>query len=539
MAGGERLSAPIFAAALAAGGAAGGAARRHRGAGGRGALRRGLSRRRRQPAEARGAPGGFRGSALPVVTGFFGADAAGDVRLFGRGGSDTSATAIGAALGAERVEIWTDVDGVATADPRLRSGGRAPAAALLRRGRAPGPRRGEGAALEGGGAGPRRRRPDRRPQHLPSRSGRHLDRRRSDRAAGARGSAAEPLCYADLQSPCARRSDPSRRSSPLPCWASGRPPPPISRVVSSCSRRGSPRPTRRSPSMPRWWSSPPARPVPAPKPVTVDMVTVRKAFLPRILVVPVGSTVRFPNQDPILHNVFSVSGRNSFDLGLLGKGAGKSALFREAGIVRVFCNVHHGMFGYVFVVASPYWARVGADGTFRIAGVPAGRRQADGLERAQLSPPRTELTLPVARAARGSASRSPCRAFRRTRTSSGNRIPEGAMAERRRGLSLGTRIFLVTGLLAGAGARSGDHRHLLPRQPHRSRHRDGAHPGGQLGAVRFAAAALSAALAPDADPDRAIPSSRPTSCGRSTSATSSRCSTSSTSARPISATTSP
>ena len=68
------------------------------------------------------------GGALPVVTGFFGADALGEVRLFGRGGSDTSATALGAALEAERVEIWTDVDGVATADPRLD-----PAAKLLPR----------------------------------------------------------------------------------------------------------------------------------------------------------------------------------------------------------------------------------------------------------------------------------------------------------------------------------------------------------------------------------------------------------------------
>ncbi|MEO8195529.1 MAG: aspartate kinase [Thermoanaerobaculia bacterium] len=68
------------------------------------------------------------GGALPVVTGFFGGDVAGEVRLFGRGGSDTSATALGAALAAERVEIWTDVDGVATADPRLD-----PAAALFPR----------------------------------------------------------------------------------------------------------------------------------------------------------------------------------------------------------------------------------------------------------------------------------------------------------------------------------------------------------------------------------------------------------------------
>jgi plastocyanin len=138
----------------------------------------------------------------------------------------------------------------------------------------------------------------------------------------------------------------------------------------------------------------PTRPVVAPKPVTVDMVTLRKAFVPRILVVPVGSTVRFPNQDPILHNVFSVSGRNSFDLGLLGKGAGKSALFREAGIVRVFCNVHHAMFGYIVVVASPYWARVAADGTFRIPDVPPGPGKLTVWnERSQ--PTTQELTLPV------------------------------------------------------------------------------------------------------------------------------------------------
>ena len=138
----------------------------------------------------------------------------------------------------------------------------------------------------------------------------------------------------------------------------------------------------------------PARPVAASKPVTVDMVTVRKAFQPRILVVPVGSTVRFPNQDPILHNVFSVSGRNSFDLGLLGKGAGKSALFREAGITRVFCNVHHAMFGYIFVVASPYWARVGADGTFRIPDLPAGPGKLT-VWNERSSPSTQELTLPV------------------------------------------------------------------------------------------------------------------------------------------------
>lgn len=139
----------------------------------------------------------------------------------------------------------------------------------------------------------------------------------------------------------------------------------------------------------------PSKPVAAPKPVVTDMVTVRKSFQPRILIVPVGSTVRFPNQDPILHNVFSVSGKNSFDLGLLGKGGGASAVFKEAGIVRVFCNVHHAMFGYIFVVATPYWAQVAADGTFRIPDVPPGPGKLTVWnERSQ--PTTQDLTLPLA-----------------------------------------------------------------------------------------------------------------------------------------------
>lgn len=102
------------------------------------------------------------------------------------------------------------------------------------------------------------------------------------------------------------------------------------------------------------------------------MTTVRKAFQPAVTIVPVGSSIRFPNQDPILHNVFSVSGRNSFDLGLVGTGTGKSATFREAGIVRVFCNVHHTMFSHVVVVATPFFALPDAEGRFALEGLPAG-----------------------------------------------------------------------------------------------------------------------------------------------------------------------
>ena len=144
------------------------AGRRHRSAGSRRFVRRRLPRRRREPAEARGASWGCSGSPIPIVTGFFGARLAGDVRLFGRGGSDTSATAIGAALGGG---AGRDLDRRRRCRDRrsaARAVGRAPVAALLRRSRASGPRRGQGPALEGGGAGARRRNPDRGAQHLPS-----------------------------------------------------------------------------------------------------------------------------------------------------------------------------------------------------------------------------------------------------------------------------------------------------------------------------------------------------------------------------------
>jgi plastocyanin len=116
-------------------------------------------------------------------------------------------------------------------------------------------------------------------------------------------------------------------------------------------------------------SSPgPLRPPEAP----FQMVTEHKAFAPRLLVVPKGSRVRFPNQDPILHNVFSVSSPNQFDLGLYRQGPGKEKRFEDAGLVRVFCNVHHDMVAYVLVVATPYYVSPNAAGEFVLTGLPRG-----------------------------------------------------------------------------------------------------------------------------------------------------------------------
>ena len=104
----------------------------------------------------------------------------------------------------------------------------------------------------------------------------------------------------------------------------------------------------------------------------VEMVTLRKEFQPRLLVVPVGTKVRFPNQDPILHNVFSVSPGNAFDVGLYKKGIGKEVTLREPGLVRVFCNVHQSMTGYVLVVDTPHSVSPDARGGFHLTGLPPG-----------------------------------------------------------------------------------------------------------------------------------------------------------------------
>lgn len=102
------------------------------------------------------------------------------------------------------------------------------------------------------------------------------------------------------------------------------------------------------------------------------MKSEKKRFTPRVVVVSRQGLVDFPNVDPIYHNVFSVSGANRFDLGLYRAGASKEKKFDESGLVRVYCNIHPQMVGFVMVVDSDFAAVTGADGSFRFEGVPAG-----------------------------------------------------------------------------------------------------------------------------------------------------------------------
>ena len=108
---------------------------------------------------------------------------------------------------------------------------------------------------------------------------------------------------------------------------------------------------------------PQSRPIMRQKNVTI---------VPHVLPVLVGSTVDFPNEDEIYHNIFSLSPTKTFDLGRYSKGNSKSVTFNTIGNVKVFCDIHSQMGGVILVLQNPYYAVVGSDGSYSISGVPPG-----------------------------------------------------------------------------------------------------------------------------------------------------------------------
>jgi plastocyanin len=110
-----------------------------------------------------------------------------------------------------------------------------------------------------------------------------------------------------------------------------------------------------------------------PAPGKGTMTMKGKNFIPRLVVVPVGGRVDFPNEDPIYHNVFSVSGENRFDLDLYKRPKSGSWTFQHPGVARIYCNIHPQMNAVVMVLDNPYYTKTAQDGTFAIADVPAGK----------------------------------------------------------------------------------------------------------------------------------------------------------------------
>ena len=95
-------------------------------------------------------------------------------------------------------------------------------------------------------------------------------------------------------------------------------------------------------------------------------------FVPHVLAIQKGSSVDFPNGDPIFHNVFSLSKPASFDLGRYPRESSRSVRFDKPGMVKVFCHIHSDMSAVIVVLENPFFAVPDVRGRYSIDGVPPG-----------------------------------------------------------------------------------------------------------------------------------------------------------------------
>ena len=105
----------------------------------------------------------------------------------------------------------------------------------------------------------------------------------------------------------------------------------------------------------------------------LEMAQNHKQFVPQVLIVPVGSEVRFPNHDTVRHHVYSFSPAKKFELKLYAGTPAQPVRFEQSGVVVLGCNIHDQMVGWVLVLDTPYYARTSASGQASLSAVPAGQ----------------------------------------------------------------------------------------------------------------------------------------------------------------------
>jgi plastocyanin len=108
-------------------------------------------------------------------------------------------------------------------------------------------------------------------------------------------------------------------------------------------------------------------------PKTEQIEQRNRRFVPDLVVVPVGSSVSFPNMDPIFHNIYSLSKPKSFDLGAYDKGESRTVSFPKPGIVEIYCHLHPNMEATVVVTPNRWYAQPDRNGQYRIPDVPPGQ----------------------------------------------------------------------------------------------------------------------------------------------------------------------
>ncbi len=125
-----------------------------------------------------------------------------------------------------------------------------------------------------------------------------------------------------------------------------------------------------------WLENPPpdaAAPVPAPAPAPkVEMDQNGCVFVPRVVIVPAGGTVDFLNSDRLLHNIHATPKLNVSFNRTQPKDRTIPVTFAKPEIVRINCDLHSWMIGWVVVAAHPYYAMTGADGQFSFDNLPPG-----------------------------------------------------------------------------------------------------------------------------------------------------------------------
>jgi plastocyanin len=111
-------------------------------------------------------------------------------------------------------------------------------------------------------------------------------------------------------------------------------------------------------------------PAPAPQKAIVDQVEL--SFVPEVTVIPVGSSVSFPNSDQVSHQVYSFSPARRFQLPLYRGQPHPPVVFDQAGIVTLGCNIHDNMVAFIVVTAAPYFGRTDDKGGWTIPNLPDG-----------------------------------------------------------------------------------------------------------------------------------------------------------------------
>jgi plastocyanin len=129
----------------------------------------------------------------------------------------------------------------------------------------------------------------------------------------------------------------------------------------------------------------------APKRVVMEQRN--REFLPGLLVVPVGSTISFPNFDTVFHNVFSTSPLAPFDLGLYKAGEAREYRFDKEGILRIGCNLHANMSAYIAVVGAPAFTVTDDKGNFSFKRVIPGRYKLRAWSVKSGAPVTQEITI--------------------------------------------------------------------------------------------------------------------------------------------------